>query len=171
MRKLFIFTILIICAACSTVFSQWENEGKLNAWTLGTISRHNNYVKDPFLKDVRVARNKGFDRVVFEFTGDMPRFQIQYVKPPIFGTGEDEIKVSGKYFVEINLQTLIFPEDENYKYAPIEQKNLKLPVISEVQEIEWFEGVRPFAVGLRSKKGFRVQQLKNPTRLVVDFKQ
>jgi hypothetical protein len=172
MRKLFVFTILFISAFSGTVCGQLLNKGKLNVWTTGTISRQNFYRNaPPVLKEVRVAKNKGFDRVVFEFTGEMPDFQIEYTKPPIMGTGEDVIKVVGKYFVEINLQMLVFPEDENFKYKPIEQANLKLPVVSEVQEIEWFEGVRPFAIGLKSKKGFRIQQLKNPTRLVIDFKQ
>jgi hypothetical protein len=172
MKKPLIFTILLSVVFVSSVFGQSGNSGKLNVWTSANISRLNEKSDKPaFLKDVRVAKNKGFDRIVFEFTGDLPHFTIEYTNAPITGTGENVIKVGGRYFVEITFHSLLFPEDENYKYKKIEKANLKLPVIGELEEIEWFEGVRPFAVGLKAKKDFRVSELTNPTRLVVDFKQ
>jgi len=172
MRKLFIFTALLISIFTSTVFAQWKDSGKLNAWTSNTISRQNENSKEtPYLKEVRVAKNKGFDRVVFEFIGDIPRYQIEYIKPPITGTADEEIKVSGKYFVSVDLQLLPYPDDEKLGNAKIPKGKLNFPAISEVREIEWFEGYRPFAIGLKAKKLFRVQQLTNPTRLVIDFKQ
>jgi hypothetical protein len=172
MKKLLIFTILLNGILALSAYGQNQDSGKLDVWTANSISRFSYKGGNPaFLKEVRVAKNKGFDRIVFEFTGDLPPFSIEYVKPPITGTSENVIKVSGRYFVEITFHSLIFPEDANYKYKMIEKANLKLPVISELQEIEWFEGDRPFAVGLKAKKDFRVSQLANPARLVVDFKQ
>jgi len=47
---------------------------------------------------------------------------------------------------------LPYPDDEKLAQAKIPSGGLNLPVISEIKEIEWFEGVRPFAVGLRAKK-------------------
>jgi hypothetical protein len=171
MKKLLVLTILFVTVFASDVFGQWMDGGKLNVWTSRKISRRNDASQETaYLKEVRVAKNKGFDRVVFEFIGDIPRYQIQYVKPPIVGTADEEIKVSGKFFVDINLQMLPYPEDENFPDAKIPEGKLNLPVIMEVKEIEWFEGVRPFVVGLKAKKLYRVSQLKNPTRLVIDFK-
>ncbi len=34
----------------------------------------------------------------------------------------------------------------------------------------WFEGIRDFLIGVKAKKSFRVQELTNPSRLVIDFK-
>jgi hypothetical protein len=172
MKKLLIFTILSTAIFISNAFGQMGNSGKLNVWTSADVSRLGEKSGKPaFLKDVRVGKNKGYDRIVFEFTGDLPNFTVEYTKAPITGTGENVVKIAGKYFVEITFHSLQFPEDENYKYNKIEKTNLKLPVISELEEIEWFEGVRPFAVGLKAKKDFRVSQMTNPTRLIVDFKQ
>jgi hypothetical protein len=172
MKRTFIFCLLFIAVFASTAAAQWPDNGKLNAWTSRTISRrHDESREAAYLKEVRVGRNKGFDRVVFEFIGDIPRYQVEYVKAPIVGTADEEIKVAGRYFVEINLQLLPYPEPEqNIAEAIIPEGRLKFPAISEVKEIEWFEGVRPFVVGLKAKKLFRVQQLSNPTRLVIDFK-
>lgn len=172
MKKLLIFTILFMLVAASDISAQWADGGKLNVWTAQTISRRSEDSRETtYLKEVRVAKNKGFDRVVFEFLGDIPRYQVQYIKPPISGTADEEIKVSGRFFVEINLQSLPYPDDEKLAKATIPTGKLNFPAVSEVKEIEWFEGVRPFVVGLKAKKLYRVQQLKNPTRLVIDFKQ
>ena len=172
MKKLFILTLLLTCAFTFNAFAQWEDSGKLNAWTAAAILRQNKDSKEtPYLKEVRVATNKGFDRIVFEFLGDIPPFRIEYIKPPITGTADREIKVSGKYFVSIILHSLPYPDDEKFPEAKIPTGKLNLPAVSEVREIEWFEGDRPFAVGLKDKKPYRVQQLKNPARLVIDFKQ
>ncbi|HVE58594.1 MAG TPA: hypothetical protein VNB22_17300 [Pyrinomonadaceae bacterium] len=172
MKKLFIFAIFLTAVLAFNTFGQSGNSGKLNVWTTANISRLNEKSGKPAsLKEVRVGKNKGFDRVVFEFTGDLPNFTVEYVKPPITATGEEQVKISGKYFVEITFHSLLFPEDENYKYEKIIKANLNLPVVSALREIEWFEGVRPFAVGLKAKKGFRVSQFTNPARLIVDFKQ
>jgi hypothetical protein len=172
MKKILLLTILSSIVFVAQTFAQWEDRGKLNAWTSARVSRQNKDSREtPYLKEVRVAKNNGFDRIVFEFRGDIPRYFIEYIKPPITGTADEEIKVSGKFFVSITLQTLPYPDDEKLAEAKIPEGKLNLPVISEVREIEWFEGDRPFAIGLKAKKLYRVQQLKNPARLVVDFKQ
>ena len=173
MKRLFILPLLITTLFTSGAFAQWGDTGKLNAWTSARVARANEGRKaTPYLKEVRVAKNKGFDRVVFEFTGDVPRYFIEPVTPPITGTADEEIKVSGKYFVGITLMLLPYPEEEDkIPEAKIPEGRLNFPVISEVREIEWFEGDRPFVVGLKAKKLYRVRQLKNPARLVVDFKQ
>ena len=153
------------------IFAQWNDAGKFNAWTSQTFSRKNTAgKKTPYLREIRTGRNQGFDRLVFEFTGDIPRYQIEYITPPIVGTADEEVKVKGKYFVSINLQSLPYPDDEKLGEVRrlIDYKNSYS--LSEISEIEWFEGTRWYVIGLKAKKLFRVQQLKNPTRLVVDFK-
>ena len=174
MKKLFIAAVLTMIGLSSTAFGQWKDVGKFNMWTSATFSRQNSESSEtPYLKNVRVGKNDGFDRIVFEFTGDIPRYQIKFVKAAdLIATGEDLIKVGGKFFVEVDFQMMPYPEPAD-KIADVvlPKGNQKLPTFNEVKEIEWFEGYRSFAVGLNAKKEFRVLQLKNPTRLAIDFKQ
>jgi hypothetical protein len=173
MKKLLIVSLFTIFAAASSAFAQYEDKGKLNAWTAVPVARHNKNSKAlPYLREIRTAKNKGFDRLVFEFTGDIPRYYIEFVKPPIFGTADEEVKVSGKYFMTVTLSGLPFPEPGEEELGEVKFLDNKpnLPVLQEILGIEWFEGDRPFAIGLKAKKLYRVQQLKNPTRLVIDFK-
>ena len=172
MKRLLILAVLLSNVFVSGVWAQSKTEGKLNAWTPARVSRENKWRKTPYLKAVRVAKNKGFDRLVFEFTGDVPSFQAEFIKPPITGTADEEIKIAGKYFLSFNMRTLPYPDEaDKIPDADIPVGRLNLPVIAEITQIEWFEGDRWFVVGLKAKKLYRVQQLQNPSRLVVDFKQ
>jgi hypothetical protein len=175
MKKLLIFTILLMAILVSTTFAQSEDVGKLNVWTLSTVARQNDSNDGAtYLKEVRAAKNSGFDRVVFEFTGGLPAyFKVEFVKASdLVSPGEEVIKVKGKYFVGVFLRSQPYPEpEENIADAKFPKGNLKLPIFNEIKEIEWFEGYREFGIGLNAKKNFRVTQLRNPSRLVIDFKQ
>ena|SRR5437879_6260885 len=172
MKTTLIFSFLIIGACVSNVSAQWNDAGKLNVWTMTAVSRAGNSEATISLKSVRVAKNDGYDRIVFEFTGGVPRYKIKYEKSGTFmTTGEEKIKVGGKYFIDINLQSLPYPESGSEPDIKIPKGNHKLQAFNEIKEIEWFEGVREFGIGLNSKHGFRVQQLSGPLRLVIDFKQ
>ena len=173
MKRLFLLTLLLTFVPNIAVQAQWDDTGKLNMWTSARVARTNSERKaTPYLKEVRVAKNKGFDRVVFEFSGDIPRYFVEPVTPPITNTADTVIKVSGKYFVSVTLQLLPYPDEaDKIPDAVIPEGKLSFPVISEISEIEWFEGDRPFVIGLKAKKLYRVQQLQNPSRLVIDFKQ
>ena len=166
-----ILGFFIVAASFSTAAAQWQDAGKLNVWTTATVSRITNSADSIYLTRVRAAKNDGFDRIVFEFTGGMPSYQIEYVKSGVFeNTGEQKIRVGGKAFLDVNLQSLPYPESKTAKDAAIPKGNQKLAVFNEIREIEWFEGVRDFGIGLNAKRQFRVQELLNPIRLVIDFK-
>jgi len=172
MKKQLVLLIGFIVVFALNASAQWGDAGKFSTWTSATFSRKNNASKKtPYLREIRSARNQGFDRVVFEFTGDIPRYQIEYITPPIVGTADEEVKVRGKYFVSINLQSLPYPDDEKLADVGMITDFKTAYAVSELREIEWFEGTRWYVVGLKAKKLYRVQQLKNPTRLVIDFKQ
>ena len=151
--------------------AQWDAQGTLGQWTSAPVSRVNQSEGDLLVTAIRAGANKGFDRLVFEFKGELPSYQIQFERGPSFeNTAERKIRVRGRYFITINLQMLPYP-DIHSKYA-----NLRMPVstrgmktFNQMKEIEWFEGVRFFAIGLDARRPFRVIELKNPGRLVIDF--
>jgi len=163
----FCFALLFLVSGAS---AQWQDAGKLNTWTYKTISRAANYEDSIYLKKVRIAKGSGFDRLVFEFTGGIPRYLVEFAKSGSFeNTAEEFVKVGGKAFIEVNLQTLPYPENAKDD-AKIPNGNQHLPVFNEIREVEWFEGVRDFGIGLNSRKMFRVQELTGPYRLIIDFK-
>lgn len=171
-QKSIVFVFLLTVFLVSTAAAQYENKGSLNVWTNKVVSRAKQYETVEFVK-MKVGKNQGFDRVVFEFKKELPNYEVNYVKPPIpFSETEEYVKISGKAFVEVSFSLVPYPDapPENYKLEFL-QKELKMPVVQEIKNSDWFEGSLAFAIGLKAKKLYRVQELANPARLVVDFKQ
>jgi hypothetical protein len=124
-------------------------------------------------REMRVAKQKGFDRVVFEFAENVPNYNVHFEKPPITNYGGDDLKMSGKAFVVVQFHLVSYPEDADTSKIVLEipRNKLSVPVVTEIKNSEWFEGYLSFAIGLKRRTPFRVQQLSNPARLVIDFKQ
>src|SRR5215470_98724 len=90
--------------------AQWTDTGNLGQWTSGSVSRIYNYEGELLVTSIRAAGNNGFDRLVFEFKEGLPNYQIQFERGPAFeSTAERKIRVRGRYFITINLQTLPYP--------------------------------------------------------------
>ncbi len=172
-RKKFISCIFLLPVLIISTLAQYENAGKLNAWTTVKVQRkHENESVAESLCKIRVARQKGFDRVVFEFDKGKPEYIIQYLPSNIYSSdaGDEEIKIPGKVFMQVSIYGMPQMEDLPCKLQSYPEGKLNFPAIQQIDEKVWFEGIRDFLIGVKSKKPFRVQELSNPSRLVIDFK-
>ncbi|HEX9960386.1 MAG TPA: hypothetical protein VGB00_05610 [Pyrinomonadaceae bacterium] len=166
----FLLSIVFTVAAAAQIY---ENKGSVNVWTSKPVSRGKKYENTKFVQ-LKVGKHSGYDRVVFEFKGDLPNYTVNYVKPPIWlGESGEKVKISGKAFVEVSFYAVGTPENGDFPDELLEfpKEKLNMPVVNEIKMSNWWEGVLSLAVGLKAKKLYRVQELSNPARLVVDFKQ
>ena len=129
------------------------------------------------LTDVRVARHEGFDRVVFEFEGEVPGYDVRYVEPPITEDGSgDELEVAGEAFLAVVMQPAsgfdLSGEGEETYTGPtrIEGVDAGTSVIREVVRTGDFEAVLGWVIGISDRVDFRVDALEAPGRLVVDVR-
>lgn len=144
-------------------------------WTMHTVERSE--AKDDaigILREVRVGRHQGFDRVVFEFTSNraVPTYRVEYISQPIMpgmASGEEDFKIAGKAFLDVHFDAFGH-EPTTYELAKEPQKPLALRVIREIKKREDFENDMAYVLGLSARKPFRVMELSNPSRLVVDVK-
>ena len=175
MKKPGTFPLAVVLSLffCGVVFSQFQNAGELNSWTSRSVARHHS--ETSAVRTVRAARQKGFDRVVFEFDGPVPNYDIQYLKSSFYEGegGRRRIRIAGSRFMQVTLSQI--PVDEK-QINFIEAKNfipkgrLRLPAVAQIEQREFFEGVFDFVIGVKGTKLFRVTELTNPARLVIDFK-
>ena len=84
--------------------------------------------------------------------------------------GDEKIKIAGKSFLQISIYGMAQLENVPCKLESYPQGRLKFSVIQQIDEGVCFEEIRDFLVGVKSKKTFRVQELTNLSRLVIDFK-
>lgn len=175
---------LLLAAICllppASVFSQRQDTGSLNTWTLKEVTRTTTPDTGDagqsselnFLVNARAARNENFDRVIFEFNNTLPPYQVKFANPPFNLDESDQIvKVAGKSFLEVTFTPAYgFNLDTGKKTVTYKKGQLNLPVVQETAFIYDHEGMVIFIVGLKQKKNFRVNVLQNPARLVIDFK-
>ena len=112
-----------------------------------------------------------FERVVIEFTGsgDFPGYRVEYRPDPIIDSPRGEpVEVAGDATLVISAGAWMpNPEGDGYD-GPREVMPTNVQTILELEQIENFEGMTAWAVGLDRERPFTVRTLENPTRLVVD---
>lgn len=124
------------------------------------------------IDDVRIGSHDGYDRVVFEFTGEgTPGYFIRYEDIPTQQGSGKEITVNGASKLVVTLRGMGYPFDfqmEDYPSGPVRPTSTS--VIKEVVGAGTYEGQSQYVIGLDGKKpGFKVFQLSEPNRLVIDF--
>lgn len=150
--------------------AQAYSEGRLNVWTTERVLRETLGGGD-FLR-MRVGKQKGFDRVVFEMNGTLPKWYVTYEKPPFETYGDQYMKLRGKAFIHVSLYMVQYSDEDREANERLEhqQNRIKWPVIRDVKTSSFFEGEIEYLIGLKKRTPFRVMALSNPTRLVIDFK-
>ncbi len=161
------------------ITAQDKGLGKLNVWTFKEVASRSKLEEVlPDSYKLRTSKHKNFDRIVFEFEEtEVPEYVVYYTKPPILigrthieniakPTKDEIINVKGKAFVMIVLSLGWDGKDVRSEFLG----GQNLPTLRDIKKVDWWENFFSFAVGLRAKKAFRVQELSNPTRLVIDFK-
>lgn len=125
------------------------------------------------LRMLRVAAQPNADRVVFEFEGGLPGYRIGYVDPPITADASGEtVKVDGEAYVQVIMESAsradITGEQVREVYTGPDRVSGDTLNVTEVVATGDFEGVLTWVIGVRSKTGFRVSTLQDPSRLVIE---
>ncbi|MBD0323269.1 MAG: hypothetical protein ICV72_07780 [Aldersonia sp.] len=125
------------------------------------------------VRDLRIGRHTGYDRVVYEFGGSgVPGYRVGYVDQAVEDGSGDVIDIGGASILAVSISGTAYPFDSGVEpYAGTNP--LTEPSAAVVQEVYLgavYEGITQSYVGTRSTKpAFRVSTLSNPTRLVVDI--
>jgi hypothetical protein len=114
----------------------------------------------------------GFDRLVLTCDGfHHPTWKTRYVNPPIQQCGSgNNIAVAGNAFLQISMDTAQAHTDAGQPTITDRDRDLNCRNLKQLVLTCDFEGNVDFVFGLDSKKPYRVVELQNPTRLVIDVK-
>lgn len=118
------------------------------------------------LTGIRVAHHAeapGFDRIVFDFGGGIPSYDLTRQESAAFvnDASGQPITLDGNAGIK-----LVFRDTTVQGVAADQKPNL--PAIHEIAQLGDFERVVSYGVGLTSSQCIRVLELSNPSRLVVD---
>ena len=103
-------------------------------------------------------------------SGEMPGVRVEYVDDPIHLSPSDQtVEVAGDATLVISVAAWM-PSMEGVGYdGPTQFEPTNVTRIRELRQIENFEGMTAWAVGLDSERGFTVDFLDSPARIVVDI--
>ncbi len=121
--------------------------------------------------EVRVARQDGYDRVVFELAGDAggaPGWRVEYVDDPRQDGSGEPVEVDGEAVLVVLISGTGYPFDTGREEATAATVPGDTEVVTDVELGAVFEGTYQAFVGLSAERPFRVTRLADPARIVVD---
>ncbi len=123
------------------------------------------------LRSLRSARHEGYDRVVFEFEGDVPGYHLEYIDRPVRACGSgDVVPVAGDGWLEVRLSPANAHDESGKPTVSPAETDAGLPTVKELQRTCDFEAVTTYVLGVGSPNPYRVLSLEDPPRLVVDVR-
>jgi hypothetical protein len=113
--------------------------------------------------------------LIFEFDGPLPDCRIDYLNSRFYEgeDGRERIRIAGRAFIRIDLSQISADEKQfsfsNARHFSPKGK-LRLPTLLQMQDKGVGEGHYEFLLGLSARKAYRVTELENPSRVVIDLK-
>ncbi|MCC6386892.1 MAG: hypothetical protein IT302_05875 [Dehalococcoidia bacterium] len=123
------------------------------------------------LRDVRIGvhpEESGWDRIVFEFAGALPAARVEYVTSATACGSGQPVSLPGTATLAVTFRAAAAHNDAGQ--ATFAQQTIAGPgkTILQARQTCDFEAVLAWAAGIAGRQNFKVFQLENPYRLVVD---
>ena len=124
------------------------------------------------LSYVRSAAHPNFDRIVFEFEGaQIPSYKIEYIDKPVRSCGSgDVVPFQGDAWLSVLFTGTNAHTEAGEPTIRDRTRSPNLTIVKDLKLICDFEAEVEWVLGVASPNKYRVLELKNPTRLVVDIK-
>ena len=140
--------------------------------TVGILDRPKPDAPVATLREVRTARQQGFDRVVFEFEGSqLPGYHLEYIDKPVRQCGSgDPTPIAGDAWLQVRMIPAQAHTEAGEATVQERERHLKYSNLLELESTCDFEAHVEWVLGVASPNRYRVLELTNPARLVVDVR-
>ena len=99
----------------------------------------------------------------------MPGYQVRYV-PRVDDAAGGRLALRGQAFVAVAFEPARAHDPDGEATFPTATLTPGYPALRQVRFAGDFEGQVSFGLGVADRGGFRVSELRNPTRVVVDVR-
>lgn len=152
--------------------SEVDNLPEDDRWVSGEIRREYQPSGNVTAIDIRAASHPGFDRFVVTFAGDeFPAYLAEISNGPAIQCGSGEpVELPGNGVLTLRLESARAHDDAGSGTLPIRDLQPGLMSLLEARLICDFEGQLEWAFGVAEPSSFRVLELTDPTRIVLDIR-
>ena len=141
------------------------------AWTAGIIDRPRPGSPAATLVAVRTGSHSGFDRVVFQFDKRIPGYHTEYIDRPVRKCGSGNVTpIAGDGWLEVRMSPARAHTEDGGSTVAERERMPNLPVVAELELTCDFEAVVTWVLGVESPNRYRIHELTDPPRLVVDVR-
>jgi hypothetical protein len=127
-----------------------------------SVSHQQRIPPQPIVTAIRLGRHTVYDRVVFDIKGSMPSYSARYGSA-VFNESGQRLPIRGAAILVMSLHSV------DSVHAPGAPGPTALPTIRDVEGFDQYGDYINYAIGVSDRNGFRVFELRHPTRLVVDI--
>lgn len=127
----------------------------------------------PTVTAMRTSRHDGFDRFVLELdpAGGLPGFTAEYIDRPVRECGSGRtVELPGDGWLELHLIGARAHDDDGRPTVTTREGSPRLPNLLAHDMTCDFEGQVEWVLAVASPEAFRVLDLRDPWRLVVDVR-
>jgi len=122
-----------------------------------------------FLTAIHLGEHATYDRIVFQFTGDVPGYKVSYVPQVYYDAKGTPVSLAGRAYLRV-----VFKDGSEVlltgqrSYHGTDTLSPYSPALRQVKLAGDFEGYLSFGIGVSKRTGFRVFTLTHPSRVVID---
>lgn len=143
---------------------------EIGGWTGGVTEEERTPAGSATVRAVRIAAHEGYDRIVVELDGPaVPAYRIERLAGPAIRCGSGfVVEMEGEDLIQLTLEPARAHTEAGEPTLVEREWTVGLPVIAEVVLTCDFEGQVVFVAGVAEGSRYRVLELSDPARLVLD---
>lgn len=123
------------------------------------------------LRQIRTGAHDDFDRVVFDFEGDVvPGFRVEYVDKLTRKCGSDELKVLGGTWLLVRLTPAQARNEAGRTTVGGVEFDEDLKIVKHVRQVCDADGQIEWLIEVNERKAYRAEPMPGPARVVIDIK-
>jgi hypothetical protein len=140
-------------------------------WTAGIVDRPRPVGLPAILKSIGAVTQDHGERVVFEFEGDhVPGYHLEYVDHPVRQCASGAVvEIAGDAWLQVRLSPAQAHTEDGQPTLSQRKWNPGLGIVREIASTCDFEADVTWVLGVAAPNRYRVSELANPPRLVVDI--
>lgn len=143
------------------------------AWTIGVVDVEPTMhaIPLPVLTDLRTATHPEYERLTLAVAGasSLPGYHLEYIDRPLHECGSGrQIHPVGDAWLEVRLEPAAAHTEEGRPTLGEREVAIEAPLLKRLYRTCDFEGVVTLVLALAAPNPFRVIELSDPARLVVD---